>query len=370
MLGVAAGALFHRADYCLVAALRDPFLFGDRVLTRTLVVGIAVTALLFEALRAAGLLSAYPFPLLGPAHLAGAAGGVLFGVGMVLAGGCVVGTLYKVAQGRGLHLAAFLGILGGSGLYAEFHPFWTRVAAPTRVGGDAVTLPQALGLPPWALVLPLTAALLGWAWRWWRRGELSRPFSVPGGVSPLAAALSLSGISAAVCAVSGVPIGVTTAYTKLAAAAESWLAPAHVAANEFFRAAPLSFRLAWADLPLVGGPGPRWDGVALLQGPIIAGILAGAGLSARLAGEWRLRLRAPARQYVSAIVGGGLMGIGARMGAGCNVWHLWGGVPILALQSLVFVAGLLPGTWLGTRILVSWVVLSNPAAARAQEASP
>jgi hypothetical protein len=44
------------------------------------------------------------------------------------------------------------------------------------------------------------------------------------------------------------------------------------------------------------------------------------------------------------------------MAPSCNVWHLWGGVPILAMQSLLFLAGLLPGTWIGAHLLTRFVV--------------
>jgi hypothetical protein len=39
------------------------------------------------------------------------------------------------------------------------------------------------------------------------------------------------------------------------------------------------------------------------------------------------------------------------MTPGCNVWHLWGGLPLLTVQSILFVLGILPGAWLGGKIL-------------------
>jgi hypothetical protein len=39
------------------------------------------------------------------------------------------------------------------------------------------------------------------------------------------------------------------------------------------------------------------------------------------------------------------------MASGCNVWHLLGGLPIMAIQSMLFLAGLIPGAWLGARLL-------------------
>jgi len=50
------------------------------------------------------------------------------------------------------------------------------------------------------------------------------------------------------------------------------------------------------------------------------------------------------------------MGVAARMAPACNVWHLLGGVPILAAQSILFVLGMVPGAWLGSRLLTRLVL--------------
>lgn len=105
-------------------------------------------------------------------------------------------------------------------------------------------------------------------------------------------------------------------------------------------------------------------GIALC--PLAIGLVAGATgyaehgagglLSAVSLGEWRWRWRLPWRQALSALAGGLAMGLASRMVPACNVWHVWGGLPILVLQSLLFVAGLLPGAWLGGRLLLRFVV--------------
>ena len=56
------------------------------------------------------------------------------------------------------------------------------------------------------------------------------------------------------------------------------------------------------------------------------------------------------------MIGGIGMGLASRMASGCNVWHVLGGLPILAWQSLLFVAGMIPGAWLGSKLLVKVVV--------------
>ena len=81
-----------------------------------------------------------------------------------------------------------------------------------------------------------------------------------------------------------------------------------------------------------------------------------AGDLALLLGEFIPYHRLPWRQYVSVIVGGVLMGLASRMAPACNVWHIMGGLPLFAFSSMLFVAGVLPGAWLGGIVLSRWVI--------------
>jgi len=349
LVGAAAGFVMHRGEYCLTAAFRDPFLVGDRVLLRSVALLVAASMILFEAGRRAGLLPFYPFPFFGPPSAATAAGGVLFGLGMVLAGGCVAGSLYKLGAGRFVNAATVAGLVAGSGFYAEIHGAWAHsgVAAPLTRG--IVTLPQLLGIDPaWAAV-PAASVLFLAAARWRARGALSRPGRARGYVQPWAAAVLLALAGFASCLVSGMPIGITTSYAKAAARAEAAFVPERVAQHPYYSAVTLDVTDRLTGVHLRGGPGPAFDSVAAIQLPLIAGIVLGSALSALSVGEWRLRWRVPPRQIVLAFGGGLLMAVGSRVGAGCNVWHLLGGLPILALSSLLFAAGLVPGAWLGAR---------------------
>ncbi len=356
LLGGGAGWVMHRADYCLSGMFRDLFLFRSAFMLRTFALLVVTTAVLFELARASGALPLYPYPLLTPPILAGALGGVLFGVGMVLAGGCVVGTLYKMGTGNGVNATAFVGMILGSALYAELHPLWAEFAGRTRLSDTVVTLPQFVGVDPGWFVAGLAAVGGVVFWRWYRRGLLVRNTAVAGYLQPWRAALLLSLISVAAYCVAGMPLGITTCYAKIAAAAEQLIAPDHVASVAFFNLVPLNLELPWASIRLAGGPGPGWDDIALIQGATILGLVLGGAASAAVLGEWRWRVSAPPRQFLSALVGGVLLALGSRTAFGCNVWFLLGGVPIFAAQSGLFLVGLLPGTWLGTCLLTRVVL--------------
>ncbi len=357
-IGLAAGVVMHCADYCLAGMFRDLFLFRQHFMLRTLLLGILASMLLFEVARQLKLLPLYPFPTLGPPVLTTIFGGSLFGIGMVLAGGCVVGTLYKMGSGSVLSLVAFSGLLVGSAMYAEIHPWWQIVARKTMLlpNPKVITLPQALGLDPLILLAPIFLGLSVALFCWGRRNGWQRPSHAAGYLQPGLAALLLALLGAASYVLTGLPMGVATPYAKIAAMIENLLAPEHVALTPYFQALPLKMVNPLTGLAMQGGGGPALDGFCLTQLPILVGIIIGAAASALLIGEWHLRWRLPPRQYLSAFGGGIIMALASRMSPGCNVWHLLGGLPILGLQSLLFLAGLLPGAWLGSRMLTRYVL--------------
>ncbi|MFZ5484698.1 MAG: YeeE/YedE thiosulfate transporter family protein [Pseudomonadota bacterium] len=356
LCGCLAGWVMHRSEFCVTAMFRDAFLFRDTFLLRLWVLLLVASMVLFEFGRLAGVLTPYPFPLLGPPSLTSALAGAVFGIGMVLAGGCVVGTLYKLGAGSLAALVAFFGMLAGAAFYAEIHGAWSALARATLLHPEALTLSQWLAWPPTGLIAPLALLGAGLLWHWARTGRLTRVSHATGHLAPWRAALVLAGVGFLSYLVVGMPLGITTSYAKLGAMVEAWFWPEHVASLAYFSALPLNYQPPFGEARLVGGPGPALDGVATLQYPLIVGIVLGGFLSARAIGEFHPRLGVPRRQLLSALVGGLLLGLSARMVPGCNIWHLWGGIPILALQSLLFLIGLLPGAWLGSRLLVRFVI--------------
>lgn len=351
MIGLLAGFFMHRSDFCLAGAFRDLFLFRTGRMIRVLVLLVVVSAVLFEMTRLFGWLPYYPFPNFFRPSLANLVGGVLFGLGMVLAGGCVVGVLYKMGGGSVLAGIALLGLLAGSALYAEFHPWWANVGKATLLHDQAVTLPQLTGTHPLWWVIALVVFGGGLCWRWRRDWVLPSGTKVAGYIPPWVTALVLAGLGVLSVLGTGMPMGVTTPYAKAAAFLEPLVAPEHVASLKFFTTQSLHYRLPLGGPELSGGAGPVFDVMALIQGPLIIGIVFGALISAWLLGEFRPRWHLPGRQVGMVFAGGVIMALGSRMTPGCNVWHLLGGLPLFTMQSLLFVVGLLPGAWLGGKLL-------------------
>lgn len=174
LVGLLAGFLMHRSDYCVAGMFRDIFLFRSTRMLRSLVIQVIATMVFFEIFRTMGLLPLYPFPLLGFASASNMIGGFIFGIGMVMAGGCVVGTLYKMGAGSLISAVAFIGLIVGSAIYAEFHPWWVSFVKATTFFKPAKTLPELFGLPPTLLLFPVVAGAIFIFTKWYKENSLFR----------------------------------------------------------------------------------------------------------------------------------------------------------------------------------------------------
>lgn len=356
LLGVMAGIIMHRSDFCITGMFRDFFLFRHTHRLKALLLLIIASMVLFELARQAGLLPIYPFPVLGSPSLANLAGGLVFGIGMVLAGGCVVGTLYKMGAGSVISAVALAGIIIGSGLYAEIHPQWKSFMTATTIFNGKITVPQIIGLEPGLLIGPIAAVGAWLFYRWYRDNLWQRTTVTAGYVQPWQAAVYLSFLGGLSYILIGMPFGISTAYAKIAGYIEVLFFRDHVNSLAFFNGIPLKYTLPLTRTYLEGGAGPTFDAISAIQLPLIVGIISGAAFSAIQLREFRLYFRVPHKQYISALAGGIILGLAARLAPSCNVWHLMGGLPILAGQSILFLAGLIPGAWIGSLLLVHLVL--------------
>src|SRR5579871_4789707 len=160
-LGLAVGAVLQRGRLCFAGAFRDLFLMRNGTMMRAILVGLALMAPVFALIES----KAVPQPSFGalpagahvvPLGLNLVAGGLLFGIGMVVAGGCVSGTLYRIGEGYVASWASLFGILIGLSLAAHSWNAWytwTIQSAPVGwlptslgYGGAVATTWLALGV--------------------------------------------------------------------------------------------------------------------------------------------------------------------------------------------------------------------------------
>jgi uncharacterized membrane protein YedE/YeeE len=156
LFGTAFGVIFQRSRFCLVRAFREPFMTGDGEHTRAAALALVVSTLGFAILKFTDLKdrSEWVFASAGAGALVG---GLVFGVGMTVAGGCGAGSIWRAGEGQvKLWVTVVCFALGAS--LARLAVVGTGLNAKL---GAAVFLPAHVG---WGSAIVLIVLLMaGWA---------------------------------------------------------------------------------------------------------------------------------------------------------------------------------------------------------------
>lgn len=341
VIGLLLGYTLFHARFGFTSAFRRLMSVGNGQALRSHMLMLAVAVTLFAPILAfgysffGGSVAGYVSPI-GVSLVVGA---FMFGIGMQLGGGCASGTLYAVGGGRSVMFVTLLFFIVGSTIGAHHLPFWTEdlpayepisLATSTGLGyGGAWALSIALfGLIAWITLVvekkkkaPKMAPVpstKGW----------SRIFR---GSWPLfAAAIALAVLNAVTLMTRGTPWGVTSAFA---------LWGSKVA--QFFG----------IDVASWG----YWQGesAAVLQSSIFAdsttvlnlGVILGAFLASAAGGLFKFT-KMNGKNVAAAVIGGILMGYGARLAFGCNIGAYFGGIASFSLHGYIWGILAMAGTFI------------------------
>jgi len=349
-VGVLFGFFLQKGDLCGSSAFSEVVLTRDTRKLWGLWVAIVVSMLGFGVGDLLGLVQLNPKPLLWASALVG---GAVFGVGMVLAGGCISGCLYKGATGNLNSLVALLAMPLGIGL-VEYGPLngWSVRLRQMKVaaeGGGPITLSSLSGLPFWALALLFGLATLGLA----VARRRASPESVEGRPSSLSGVLSRPWRPWQ----AGVAIGLLAlpAYVSSAASGRNYpLGTTHgvLQASLLLTDAPVQHVVGPPAAPASGqlpstDPTPPRKRVVWWMVLLVGGLMAGAHLAGRLSGEARL-LPKPPEQVLVAMAGGFLAGAGAALGTGCVIGNILSGWALMSVGMFLFGAVVILANWVTT----------------------
>ncbi len=155
--GVVFGFLLQKGGVSKYPVIVGQFLFTDHTVLKVMLTAIVVGAIGVYSMLAVGLIDGL---LVKPATLLGnAAGGLIFGIGMVGLGYCP-GTCVAAA-GEGSRHAWFglAGMLVGAALFTEAYPA-LEATVLSAVDLGKVTLADVTGLPPALLIAVLAVGAL------------------------------------------------------------------------------------------------------------------------------------------------------------------------------------------------------------------
>jgi len=344
VVGALLGVTLYHAAFGFTSAWRVFIADGRGAGLRAQMVMLAIGVLLFFPALAAGSLFGHPVAgLVAPAGTSVIVGAFMFGVGMQLGGGCASGTLYTVGGGSTRMIVTLIAFVVGSVVATAQMPFWTALPAlkplslvKTLGAGPAI----ALNLAVFAAIAALTVAI-----EKRRHGRLVNDAAPAApnasrwlrGPWPLVAgAVALAILNFATLALSGRPWGVTSAFALWGAKAFAAVG-IDVAGWTYWTAGPNATALA----------SPVSHDVTSVMN---IGIVLGAMLAASLAGRYAPVWRVPLRSLIAAVIGGLLLGYGARLAYGCNIGAYFSGIVSGSLHGWLWLVAAFCGNVLGTKL--------------------
>ena len=363
LMGMAFGFVLQRSRFCFTSAFRDLFLLRNGRVMKGVIAGMAVatvgfTLIMSDRLPNARLDVVAPEAHVSPLALALVVGGLAFGLGMVLAGGCVSGSMYRMAEGYLGSWVAFAGIMAGLVVAAQTWNWWWELdigRAPRlwlpNVAGYGVSVAATLLALAGAYVLVL----------WWEsRGGLVIPLTFTAGAPAETLGDELRQTYRSIFvrgwpAISG-GLALGTLSVFLFAYEHPWRITGEISAWASALAGKLNLGLApppllgvetLAGCTLSGAGGGFLNHMTLSN----LGLFAGALVAALMAQEFKLRVPRKPIRYAQSLGGGLLMGYGAGLAIGCTVGAFFSAVPSLAANGWLFAAALTGGAYLGTKAL-------------------
>lgn len=168
VIGALLGLISQRSIFCIVRAFREPFLSGESSGAKGIIAGIFVVLIGFVAIKTMNigigdtLLRSREMAAVHPNFwVPGLLGGTIFGLGMVIAGGCAVGTLWRMGEGQIKLWFSALGFILISPISSTFIVPFVRNIIPFE-GQFKNYLPDYLGYG--GAVLLVVAILILWYW--------------------------------------------------------------------------------------------------------------------------------------------------------------------------------------------------------------
>jgi uncharacterized membrane protein YedE/YeeE len=343
IVGSALGLALYHALFGFSGAYRRFFVERRGAGIRAQLMMLAVASLAFAPLLAGG--SAFGHGLSGalaPVGVSVMVGAFLFGIGMQLGGGCGSGTLFTVGGGSTRMVITLGAFIAGSLIGAAHLPWW--LDQPSL---SSISTYKTLGWPGGLALQLAFIGLLGFGsvvLERRRHGSLE-PFALGAdqgrwgrqflrGGWPLAwGALALALLNIATLLIAGHPWSVTWGFTLWGGQIADGLG------------------IGVRDWAFWQWPGPAraldasiaHDTTSVMNIGIILGALLGTGLAGRFAPQLRL----PPGAIASAVIGGLLLGYGARLAFGCNIGAFFSGVASGSVHGWLWILFAMLGTGIG-----------------------
>ncbi|MBL6951270.1 MAG: YeeE/YedE family protein [Alphaproteobacteria bacterium] len=333
VLGGLFGITAQRTNFCTMGALSDVVFIGDWNRFRAWMLAIAVAMLTSQGLELFGVvdLSGSIYRSVNLGWLGAIIGGLMFGFGMTLAGGCANKTLVRLGGGNLKSIVVVLVL----GMFAY------------------MTLRGLIGLARVQLQAFSMTDVSGWGAGNQGMPELLAALGAPVIPARIALAVIIAGGLAIFCFKdagfrrSPRDIGAGLVVGLLVAAA--WVVTGVVGADEF-DPVPLTSMTFVAPIGESLQYLMTFTGASINFGiAAVGGIVVGAFLSAVARREFHIESFTDADDMLRHLVGAALMGTGGVLALGCTIGQGITGMSTLSLGSLIAIAAIIVGGLLGLK---------------------
>jgi uncharacterized membrane protein YedE/YeeE len=161
LAAVGIGVVIQRCRFCFVRSFRDPFMTGEAVATRAVALSVILSVLIFFTIK--WFRADWQMIYIYHHWIGGLVGGIIFGIGMLLAGGCGSGSVWRAGEGQWKLIIAVLTFALSNSLFKNY--VWTSKFA--AAWGKPYFLPDLTGGYFWAIVITAVVMLLWWAVMAW-----------------------------------------------------------------------------------------------------------------------------------------------------------------------------------------------------------
>lgn len=342
-LSLAFGLIAQKTHFCTMGAVGDILNIGDWSRMRMWALAIGVAMLGFNGMVAAAWIDPvrtfYTQPRVPVLSLA--LGGLMFGVGMVLASGCGSKTLVRIGGGNLKSLVVFAvmaiaALTAIRGAFGVARVQWLDPVSFTLPGGQhlSAVLSSAVGISPaqgalWA-GLVLGGGLVLWS--------LLKPEGRSADV--LLGGMGIGALTAALWWVSGV-LGFVPEHPETLEAVV--LATNSKAMESFTFVGPVGYAVDWLTYF------SDKSKVLTLGIVTVPGVILGAWLAAWRSGTFRWESFRGTEDLVNHLVGAVLMGLGGVTAMGCTIGQGLSGVSTLALGSFIALVFIMVGAVIGLK---------------------
>lgn len=335
VVGIIFGFVLQRGRFCMNTAFRDTIFISDFTLFRSFLLALLVAIVGANLLEDLGFMGEFGLRRQGFSIVANMMGGYLFGIGMVMAGGCGTGIIYRIGEGYTSALMTTFGF--AATLVASFHGPLDPVRRFLR------DFRVTVGEDEWG---PIPNPAL---WDIFGGTDIAK-WIVIAVVAIVLTIIVLKGKPLAKgpkkgysWSLTGVLLGFILVFALWAS--EYWGGQirglsAAGPTSEAFLAITMGSSMARVDpmFDLWGILTVSWSALYIL------GIPLGAYLSAKALREFKLQVP-PADELMRTLFGGVIMGFGAAVAGGCTIGHALTGMSSLALASIVSTIFMILGSW-------------------------